>query len=137
MRQTVLAGPGDVRLQDAPVPGIRHPGDAIVHVTTAGICGSDLWAFKGVARREHAQPIGHEFVGRIVEVGNGVTDLRTGDEVVAPFSWNCASCPSCRTGWTSSCVSGGFFGRTTGASGAQSDLVRVPHADATLVRLAP
>ncbi|WP_194890876.1 alcohol dehydrogenase catalytic domain-containing protein [Catenulispora pinisilvae] len=137
MRSTVLAAPGDIRSVELDDPGLQAPTDALVRVRAAGICGSDLWAFTGVAQRAAMQAIGHEFVGEVTAVGAEVRGLRVGDEVAAPFSWSCAECPPCREGWTSSCSDGGFFGRTSGAGGAQSEFVRVPHADGTLLPLPP
>ncbi|MEU1880036.1 alcohol dehydrogenase catalytic domain-containing protein [Streptosporangium sp. NPDC020072] len=135
MRAAVLAAPGDVRCVQVADPTLKSPHEAIVRVVAAGICGSDLWAFNGIAVRPAMQPIGHEFVGEVVALGTAVDTLQVGDEVAAPFSWNCGECVNCANGWTSSCQNGGFFGRSAGASGAQSEYVRVPHANGTLVVL--
>lgn len=131
----MLAAPGQILVRHVAEPSAPRGGEALVRVLAAGICGSDLWAFNGVAERPAMQPIGHEFVGVVAAVGDEVKTLQPGDEVAAPFSWSCAECEACGQGWTSSCVTGGFFGRTKGADGAQSDYVRVPHADGTLFPL--
>lgn len=134
---TVMFGPGDVQVVERPVPGIVNQQDCVVRVFNAGICGSDLWAYRGIASHVPGQPVGHEFVGEVVAVGDEVQQVAVGDEVAAPFSWNCGSCHYCEVGLTTSCERGGVFGRTAGSSGGQSEYVRVPHADNTLVRLAP
>lgn len=134
---TVMFGAGDVRVVERPVPAVLDPHDCVVRVVSAGICGTDLWAYRGIASHEPGQPVGHEFAGEVVATGDEVEQVAAGDEVVAPFSWNCGSCHYCGAGLTTSCERGGVFGRTAGSSGGQSQYVRVPHADSTLVRLAP
>ncbi|MFE0465139.1 alcohol dehydrogenase catalytic domain-containing protein, partial [Kitasatospora sp. NPDC058965] len=63
MRATVIHGPHDIRIEEVPDPVVRRPTDAVVRVVNACICGSDLWAYRGVASREPGQRIGHEFLG--------------------------------------------------------------------------
>jgi len=133
----VLHEPGDVRVIKRAIPRILHPKESVVRVSLAGICGSDLWAYRGIARSRPRQAIGHEFIGEVVAIGAEVVRLSVGDEVLAPFSWNCGSCQYCRVGLTSSCSLGGVFGKSRGSSGGQSQYVRVPHAEATLLRLPP
>ena len=69
MRATVIYGPNDIRVEEVPDPVLRHPADAVVRVTHACICGSDLWAYQGVAARQPGQRIGHEFLGVVEAVG--------------------------------------------------------------------
>ncbi|HEX6500646.1 MAG TPA: zinc-dependent alcohol dehydrogenase family protein [Micromonosporaceae bacterium] len=132
MRATKIYGPGDVRLEEVPDPVVREPGDAVVRVVAACICGSDLWAYRGVAKREPGQRIGHEFVGVVEEVGSEVRTVRPGDFVIAPFVWSDGTCDYCREGLQTSCVNGGFWG-SGGSDGGQGEAVRVPYADGTLV----
>jgi threonine dehydrogenase-like Zn-dependent dehydrogenase len=118
-------------------PVIVDDSDVIVEVDTAGICGSDLHPYLGRERGiDRGTIMGHEFVGRVVEVGRGVRAFRRGDRVVAPFTTSCGACASCDIGLTSRCVRGQLFGwveNGRGLHGAQAELVRVPLADTTLV----
>ncbi|MEU1969237.1 zinc-dependent alcohol dehydrogenase family protein [Micromonospora sediminicola] len=134
MRATVIHGPNDVRVEEVPDAAVREPGDAVVRTVLACICGSDLWAYRGVVRRTPGQRIGHEFLGVVEEVGADVTSVRVGDLVVAPFVWSDGTCEFCREGLHTSCPRGGFWG-TPGSDGGQGEAVRVPYADGTLVRL--
>lgn len=134
MRATVIHGPHDIRIEEAPDPVVRKPTDAVVRVVSACICGSDLWAYRGVASRTAGQRIGHEFLGMVEAVGSEVRDLRPGDFVVAPFVWSDGTCDYCREGLHTSCPQGGFWGEV-GSDGGQGEAVRVPFADGTLVKL--
>ncbi|NUT36147.1 MAG: alcohol dehydrogenase catalytic domain-containing protein [Hamadaea sp.] len=134
MRAAVIHAPKDIRIEEVPDPVIVHPTDAIVRVTHACICGSDLWAYQGVASRKPGQRIGHEFVGVVEAAGSAVTTLKVGQAVVAPFVWSDGSCEFCREGLQTSCVDGGFWGQV-GSDGGQGEAVRVPYADGTLVPL--
>ena len=86
-----------------PDPRIEHPGDAVVRVLRACICGSDLWAYRGESPREAGQRIGHEFLGVVEEAGAGVAGFRAGDLVVAPFVWSDGACDYCAEGLPTSC----------------------------------
>ena len=132
MRATTIYGPGDIRVEEVPDPTILMPQDAIVRVELACVCGSDLWAYRGISKRQPGQRIGHEFVGEVVEIGSDVHDIRVGDRVIAPFVWSDNTCAYCVAGVQTSCVDGGIWG-AIGADGGQGEAVRVPHADGTLV----
>ncbi|MBO4206263.1 zinc-binding dehydrogenase [Micromonospora echinofusca] len=134
MRAVTIHGAGDVRVEHVPDPVLRDPTDVLVQVTHTCVCGSDLWAYRGVSPREPGQRIGHEFIGVVTETGREVTTLRPGDTVVAPFIWSDGTCDRCRTGLPTSCPRSGIWGQP-GADGAQGEAVRVPFADATLVRV--
>ncbi|SCL52139.1 zinc-dependent alcohol dehydrogenase family protein [Micromonospora chersina] len=134
MRATVIHGPNDVRVEEVPDAAVRTPTDAVVRVVLACICGSDLWAYRGVAQRQPGQRIGHEFLGVVEAVGAEVGSVRVGDLVVAPFVWSDGTCDFCREGLHTSCPDGGFWG-SVGSDGGQGEAVRVPYADGTLVRL--
>jgi threonine dehydrogenase-like Zn-dependent dehydrogenase len=122
-----------------PDPEIREPGDVIVRVEAAGVCGSDLHVYRGLETGlDPGTVMGHELAGEVVEVGKGVRQHRPGDRVVSPFTTNCGACFYCRAGLTARCVNGQLYGwveKGRGLQGAQAELVRVPLADATLVRL--
>ncbi|MFD6288738.1 zinc-dependent alcohol dehydrogenase family protein [Streptomyces sp. NPDC060205] len=134
MRATTIHAPFDLRVEDVPDPVVRQPGDAVVRVLRACICGSDLWAYRGESARTPGQRIGHEFLGIVEETGADVGTVRRGDLVVAPFMWSDGVCDYCREGLTTSCEHGGFWG-SVGSDGGQGEAVRVPYADGTLVAL--
>ena len=132
MRAAVYRGAGQVAVEEVPDPQIVDPTDAIVRVVRSCICGSDLWAYRGVIQRQVPSRLGHEFLGVVEEVGAEVRAVAGGDLVVAPFQWSDNSCPACRDGIQTSCVNGGTFG-APGTDGGQGEAVRVPFADGTLV----
>lgn len=130
MRATVLHAPGDIRLETVPDAVVEDDTDAVVRVVAACVCGSDLWPYRG-ANGAQTEPrrIGHELVGVVEHVGTAVADVEVGDLVVAPFLYSDGTCAHCRRGVQTSCVNGG------GYDGCQAELVRVPFADGTLVRV--
>lgn len=134
MKATVLYGPGDVRVEEMAEPTIQSATDAIVKVTLACICGSDLWDYIESPKREIGRPRGHEFVGVVESVGSEVNQIKVGDFVVAPFVASCGECDFCKKGQVTSCREIAFFGHE-GEPGGQSEAVRVPNADGTLVKL--
>ncbi|MGN9776969.1 zinc-dependent alcohol dehydrogenase family protein [Micromonospora sp. H33] len=134
MRATVIHAPFDIRVEEVPDAAVRNPTDAVVRVVQACVCGSDLWAYRGVATRQPGQRIGHEFLGVVEETGAEVNSVRRGDLVVAPFVWSDGTCDFCVEGLHTSCPHGGFWGQP-GSDGGQGEAVRVPYADGTLVRL--
>lgn len=141
MRAMTYRGPYRVRVVDKPLPVIEHPRDAIVRVTRACICGSDLHLYHGLMPDTRVgQTFGHEFVGVVEEVGAEVHELRPGDRVLVPFNIACGECYFCRKGLFSNChnanpnatAMGGIFGyshSTGGYDGGQAEYVRVPYAD--------
>jgi threonine dehydrogenase-like Zn-dependent dehydrogenase len=133
LRAAIFNGPRDVTVGDRPDPVILAPSDAIVRVTIACVCGSDLWYYRGQSPHDLGA-IGHEFVGVVDEVGADVRRLRPGDLVVTPFTWSDGICVMCTAGWPSNCLHGGGFGNH-GMDGGQGEAVRVPFADATLVEV--
>lgn len=132
MKATVYHAPHDVRVENVSDPGIRDPKDAIVRVTRAAICGSDLWFYRGLTQWTPGDRTGHEFVGVVEEVGDDVRSVRRGDAVIAPFAWSDGTCEFCRKDLQTACVHGDFFG---GDIGGQAQFVRVPLADGTLVKM--
>jgi threonine dehydrogenase-like Zn-dependent dehydrogenase len=151
MRALTWQGKKDVRVMDVPDPEILNPHDAIVEVTLAAICGSDLHLFNGfMPGMKSGDVLGHEFMGVVVDVGRGVKRLRIGDKVVVPFNIACGQCSPCREGLWSLCDNSnpaasaavvdamyggscaGLFGYSHlfgGYWGGQSQRVRVPFAD--------
>ncbi len=133
MKATVYHGAHDVRLENVPDPRISDARDAIVRVTRAAICGSDLWFYRGVTQWTPGDRTGHEFVGVIEETGTDVRSLRAGDYVIAPFVSSDGTCEFCRAGLQTSCAHMSNFGDDE--NGGQAQFVRVPYADGTLVKM--
>src|SRR5437660_3730769 len=131
MRATVLYGAGDVRVENVPDARLIEPTDALVAVSRACICGSDLWPYKLMKPGEPPRRMGHEAIGVVAAVGSGVHTLKVGDVVVMPFAYSDGTCIFCREGLHTSCVHGGFFGNEE-VAGAQAEALRVPQADGTL-----
>lgn len=133
MRATLIYGAGDIRVEDVPDAKLVEPTDALVRITRACICGSDLWPYQQAEPNSAGERIGHEFIGVVEEVGSGVTGFRSGDVVVAPFLISDGTCEFCGEGLTSSCRHGGMWGG--GNDGGQAEAARVPLADGTLYKL--
>ena len=131
MRATVMYSAGDVRIEDVPDPSIVDPTDAILRVTRACICGSDLWPYNSMEPSETGQSMGHEAIGVVEDVGAEVRNLKRGDLVVMPFASSDGTCEFCREGLPTACVHLGFFGNN-GMNGAQAEALRIPYADGTL-----
>src|SRR5438445_80777 len=134
MRATVMFGEGDVRIETVPDARLIEPTDALVVVTRAAICGSDLWPYKTMEYSETGRRMGHEAIGIVEAVGADVRTLKFGNVVVMPFAYSDGTCVFCHEGLHTSCIHGGFFG-TVEVPGAQAEAVRVPRADGTLVVL--
>src|SRR3989441_3542481 len=134
MRATVMFSAGDVRIEDVPDARLVEPTDALLRVTRACICGSDLWPYNQMEPSETGQRMGHEFIGIVEAAGADVRTVKAGDLVVAPFAWSDGTCVFCREGLHTSCLHGGWWARD-GIDGGQGEAVRVPQADGTLVVL--
>ncbi|GAB3269948.1 zinc-dependent alcohol dehydrogenase family protein [Sinomonas notoginsengisoli] len=137
MRATMIHGTRDIRVEDRPDPEVRLPGDAVVRVTAACVCGSDLWPYRGVRETKSPHPIGHEFMGVVEAVGDDVTAVKVGDLVVAPWAISCGECAPCRNGVQVACEHRAAWGGTDEqglpVDGGQGERVRVPLANGTLV----
>ncbi|MFN2462504.1 MAG: zinc-binding dehydrogenase [Candidatus Dormibacteria bacterium] len=136
MRASVFHAPFDVRVDDVPDASIQERTDAVVRVTHACVCGSDLWFYRGTAQWQAGYRTGHEFCGVVEEVGKDVHDLQVGDFVIAPFAFSDGTCEFCQKGLQTSCVHGGGWGGRD-YDGGQAEAVRVPWADGTLVKVSP
>ncbi|MGD6751990.1 alcohol dehydrogenase catalytic domain-containing protein [Streptomyces sp. BH105] len=134
MRATFMYGPGDVRVENVDDPQIVEPTDAIVRITLACVCGSDLHPYHSMDKTGEGVPMGHEFLGVVEETGSAVTGLQRGDFVVSPFAFADNTCPICRDGFHTACPHGGWYG-AAGVGGAQAEAIRVPQADGTLVKI--
>ena len=134
-------GPYRVRAEQKPHPAIEHPNDAIVRVSRACICGSDLHLYHGLVPDTHVgMTFGHEFTGVVEEIGPSVQNLKVGDQVLVPFNIFCGSCFFCKRELYSNCENtnpestsvGGVYGYSHtagGYDGGQAEFVRVPMAD--------
>src|ERR1700722_13088288 len=110
MKATIFQGKGKIEVSEVPDPVIQNPDDAIVKVTYACICGSDLWPYRGLDNREAGSRIGHEFMGIVEAVGENVTKVKPGDLVVAPFVISDGTCDLCQLGETRFCRNFMFWG---------------------------
>ncbi len=129
MRGTVLYAPRDVRVEDRPDPTIEKPTDAVIRVSAACVCGSDLWPYRGIQDVTEPRPMGHEYVGVVEEVGSDVQNVRPGQFVVGSFIASDNTCDICRSGYQSFCV----HRESATPTGAQAQYARIPLADGTLV----
>lgn len=134
MRATVMHGAGDVRIETVADPRLVDPTDAILRVTRACICGSDLWPYASMQPNESGQSMGHEAIGIVEDVGPEVCTLERGDLVVMPFAISDGTCEFCHEGLQTECVHVAFFGNN-GINGAQAEALRIPYADGTLYKL--
>ncbi len=141
MRAMVYRGPYRIRIEEKDMPQIEHPNDAIVRVTRAAICGSDLHLYHGlIPDTRVGSTFGHEFIGVVESVGSSVERLQVGDRVLVPFNIACGSCFFCARELYANCHNvnanasavGGIYGYSHtagGYDGGQADYVRVPFAD--------
>src|SRR3954453_24065760 len=134
MRATLMYGAGDVRVEGVPDAHLVEPTDALVRVTRAAICGSDLWPYKSMEPTDSGRRMGHEVIGTVEAAGRDVQRVKVGDLVVSPFLWSDGSCVFCLEGLQSECLHGGRYGFDD-VDGGQGEAGRVPQADGTLVRL--
>lgn len=128
MRSVIMHAPGDVRVEKREIPTIIEPTDAIIRVTAACVCGSDLWPYRGAETVDH-QPMGHEYVGVVEQIGDQVNNIQVGDFVVGSFVASDNTCEICQAGYQSRCVHGVMMG----SIGTQAEYARIPLADGTLV----
>lgn len=131
MQATVMYKAGDLRVEEVPDPVIQNPTDAIIRVTYACVCGSDLHPYHSLGEVPEGRRMGHEALGVVEQIGDEVTRLAVGDTVIVPFAWSDNTCVFCREGITTSCVHGGFFDGAPSA--AQAEQLLVPQADGTAV----
>lgn len=144
MKAVVFHGPRNVSVDKVADPRIEEPQDAVLQITTANICGSDLHPYEGRADLDEGMVIGHENMGIVAEIGSGVNRVKVGDRVSVPFNLACGTCRNCNDGYTSACLRANPSG-SPGAGygypkmgpywGGQAELLRVPWADFNLLEL--
>ncbi len=155
MKAVCWYGADDLRVEQVPEPRVVNPRDAIVRVSSAAICGSDLHMFDGYAPgMGKGDILGHEVIGEVVQVGEGLTGIRPGDRVVAAFAIACGRCAYCQQGLFSLCDNSnpnaalaeqafghspagmlGYTHLTGGYAGGQAEYVRIPYADVGLLKV--
>jgi len=138
MKAVVFEEIEKVRVDELPDPTVEEPGDAVVRISLAGICGSDLHMLHGKTPLFEGDQIGHEGIGVVEQVGEGVTRFTPGDRVVMSFDIVDGDCWFCRRGQSGLCenfrnLGAGILGGNLG--GAQAELVRVPVADVNLLKV--
>jgi len=137
MKALVYHGPGKRAWEDRPKPAIQEPTDAVIRLTTATICGTDLHILKGdVPSVTPGRILGHEGIGIVVNVGNAVTGVHVGDRVLISCITSCGKCDYCKKGMYSHCRAGGWILGNT-IDGTQAEFVRIPHADNSLYLVPP
>ncbi|HWC97961.1 MAG TPA: glutathione-independent formaldehyde dehydrogenase, partial [Candidatus Sulfopaludibacter sp.] len=143
MKAVVFKGKNKVAVEEVSDPKIEAPGDAIVQITTAAICGSDLHMYEERSNAEPGTVFGHENQGVIKEVGKGVVSVKPGDRVVLPFNIGCGFCFNCTRGFTNACLTANPKAPTAGYGyagmgpypGGQAEYLRVPFADFNCLKL--
>ena len=145
MKAVVYKGPKEVSVEDVPDAKIERPTDVLVRITTTNICGSDLHMYEGRTDFEVGRTFGHENMGEVIEIGNGVDAVKVGDRVVLPFNISCGFCKNCERGFTNYCTTTqptpGAAGAAYGFagmgpySGGQAEMLRVPYGDNNCLRL--
>ena len=145
MKAVVYNGPRDVSVTEVPDPKIKRPTDVIVKMTSTNICGSDLHMYEGRTDFESGRIFGHENLGEVVEIGNGVDKIKVGDMVALPFNIGCGHCRNCETTHTNYCITmqpnEGMAGAAYGFAdmgpydGGQAEYLHVPYGDFNCLRL--
>lgn len=143
MKAVTYQGPRRIEVKDVPDAKIERPTDVVVKITTTNICGSDLHMYEGRTDFEPGRIFGHENLGEVVEVGNGVDRIKVGEMVCVPFNVACGFCKNCERGFTGACltVNPGLAGGAYGFAdmgpweGGQAEFLRVPYGDFNCLRL--
>ncbi len=144
MKAVVYKGPYEVAVENVADPAIEQPTDAVIRITTANICGSDLHPYEGRAPLDEGMVLGHENMGIVEQTGPGVDRISVGDRVSVPFNIACGTCRNCVMGWTCACLRANPSGRPTAGygypmmgpyRGGQAEYLRVPWADFNLLKL--
>ncbi|HXG36269.1 MAG TPA: alcohol dehydrogenase catalytic domain-containing protein, partial [Dehalococcoidia bacterium] len=135
MKAVTFEGPFQVAVKEVADPEIKEPTDAIIKVTAAPICGSDLHVYNGrLPIPLRGWVLGHEYIGVIEEVGGEVSSFARGDRVVGSFVANCGQCFYCQHGWPTQCLKQQHLGFGQ-VPGAQAQYLRVPFAPTTLAKV--
>ena len=131
MKVATFIETGKMTVTEAPVPEIQKDTDAIIKIVRACVCGSDLWWFRGISKREQNSYTGHEAIGIVETVGNAVTSVKSGDFVIVPFTHGCGKCAACRAGFDGNCTNM----EPGGNAGYQGEYLRFTNADWALIKI--
>lgn len=132
MKSTLFVKPGEVTIKDIEKPTIQADDDVIIHVIRTCVCGSDLWAYRGLEDKEpNSENTGHEAIGIVESVGDAITSVVPGDFVIAPFTHGCGHCAACRAGFDGDCQNH----TDNFSNGIQAEYVRFQHANWALVKI--
>src|ERR1700759_825997 len=137
MRALTFQGPGEVRIEERPMPELTAPEDAVVRIDATGVCGSDLHIYHGRLKIEPGFTIGHEYVGTVVEAGEAATRVAGGDRVAGCSQAACGTCFHCMRGEYQRCVESRSFGlgaTMCSLQGTQAEYALLPRAHLTLQR---
>ncbi|WP_261809838.1 zinc-binding dehydrogenase [Levilactobacillus humaensis] len=132
MKSTVFMEPGKVAIENVDKPTLQADDDVIIHVVRTCVCGSDLWAYRGLEdKAKHSENTGHEAIGIVEEVGSAITTVVPGDFVIAPFTHGCGHCAACRAGFDGDCQN-----HTDNFSvGIQAEYIRYQHGEWALIKI--
>lgn len=128
MKAVVMNAPGEVVVEEVEVPRVQGPGDVVIKLAAACVCGSDLWPYRGHQPVDHRR-MGHEYVGTVVEKGEDVSTLEVGDFVIGSFMLSDGTCEICQAGYPSRCANAGSY------TGSQAEYMRIEQADGSLVTI--
>ncbi|GAW99440.1 zinc-binding dehydrogenase [Secundilactobacillus mixtipabuli] len=132
MKTTVFEKVGQVAIENVDKPTIQAEDDVIIKVVRTCVCGSDLWAYRGLEDKDdHSINSGHEAIGIVDSVGGNITTVKPGDFVIAPFTHGCGHCAACLAGFDGDCQSHD----DNFSNGVQSEYVRFQHADWALIKV--
>ncbi|CAJ1229754.1 zinc-dependent alcohol dehydrogenase family protein [Lactiplantibacillus xiangfangensis] len=132
MKTAVFVEPGKMEVRELPKAEIKKPTDAVLKIVRACVCGSDLWWYRGISKRQQPSAVGHEAIGVVESVGAEVTNVKPGDFVIAPFTHGCGHCAACLAGFDGDCVNNdddeivGYQGEYLRFTNANWALVKVP-----------
>lgn len=132
LKAAVFMEPGKMEVHEVDKPKIEKPSDALIKIVRACVCGSDLWWYRGISKREANSLVGHEAIGVVEEVGADVSDIKAGDFVVVPFTHGCGHCAACLAGFDGDCLNqeaggnGGYQGEYLRYTNANWGLVKIP-----------
>lgn len=132
MKSAMFIKSGQVAVENIAMPKLQAPDDVIIHVVRTCVCGSDLWAYRGLEpKAPHSENSGHEAIGIVESVGDAITTVQPGDFVIAPFTHGCGHCAACLAGFDGDCQNHD----DNFSDGVQAEYIRFQHADWALVKI--
>ena len=132
MKSTVFVKAGKVEVKDIEKPTVQASDDVIIRVVRTCVCGSDLWAYRGLEdKAANSENTGHEAIGVVEEVGSAITTVVPGDFVIAPFTHGCGHCAACRAGFDGDCQDHD----NNFSDGVQAEYIRFAHVEWALVKV--